>query len=97
MIELAEFLPTSRENAISMGDLAALLHCSRREARACVERARRHGLPVVSSCDPRCSGYWIASSAADAADYVNVQRARAATAWTAIHAIEAAFREGDEQ
>lgn len=97
MIDLAEILPASRESAISMGDLAELLHCSRREVRAAVERARRHGLPVVSSCDPNGGGYWIASSAADATDYINAQRARAATAWTAIHALEAAFREGEAE
>lgn len=96
MIEIAEILPSSREHAISMGDLAVLLHCSRREARAAVERARLRGLPVVSSCDPHCSGYWIAQTADETADYVRQQLARIRTARAAIHAIEAAFREDDE-
>lgn len=96
MIDLAEFLPTSRENAISMGDLAEVLHCSRREVRAAVERARRHGLPVVSSCDPNGGGYFLARNRDEAADYVRQQLARIGTARAAINAVEKAFEEGEK-
>lgn len=96
MIEITDYIPEGAAHPIPMRQLAQILHCSSREARAAVQRARLHGAPICSTCDPNGGGYFLARSADEAAAFVRCERARIRTARAAIRAIEAAFREGDE-
>ena len=96
MIEIADYIPEGAAHPIPMRQLAQILHCSSREVRAAVQRARLHGAPICSTCDPSGGGYFLARSADEAAAFVRCERKRIATAWTAIRAIERAFQGGDE-
>lgn len=60
---ITEFLETGAENAKTARELAALLHRDRRDITKSIEKARRAGAPIVSSCNPELPGYYLAETA----------------------------------
>ena len=59
---IRDFIMQGAENAQTGAELAARLHCSRREISDMVRRARLDGVPIISSCSPDCCGYYLATT-----------------------------------
>ncbi|MBR6996155.1 MAG: hypothetical protein IKH96_09080 [Ruminococcus sp.] len=58
-MNIVDFLPVGEENAITMTELAVLLGCSKREARALIFEARCRGAVICSTADPVKGGYYL--------------------------------------
>jgi len=66
---VTEYLKTGAENAQTGRELARLLHCDPREITRSIERERRAGAPIVSSCNPENPGYYLAETAGEVQYY----------------------------
>lgn len=64
-------LPSSRENAISMKELARRLEMETREVRQFVLEARKEGLPVLSDIS---KGYWKSKSETEINAFIERRR-----------------------
>lgn len=60
---IADYLMTGAENARTARELATLLHCDIRDITKHIERERRAGAPIVSSCNKENPGYYLAETA----------------------------------
>lgn len=56
-MDILQYIPHGRENAISRNELSRLLKMSDRRARKLIERERQRGIPILSSS--RGEGYWL--------------------------------------
>ena len=59
MFDIVDFLPVGEENAVTMIELANMLNCSKREARALIYEARCKGAVICSSPDSAKGGYFL--------------------------------------
>ena len=84
--KLTELIPTGRENAIPMRDLAKLLNVSMRGVRALVQRARELGSPICSEWENR-GGYYFPADEHEARSYLRQQRARIRSANAALNGV----------
>lgn len=66
---IAEYLSKGRKNAQTGRALADLLQCDIRDITAGIEYDRRHGLPIIASCDPQRPGYYLAETAEELKTY----------------------------
>lgn len=66
-----EILLTGAENATSGTDICAMLHISKRELTATVERERRDGHPICASTDAKNPGYYLAANKDEMQRYCN--------------------------
>ena len=66
---VTEYLSKGAQNAKTGRELAKLLNCDVREVTRAVERERRAGAPIVSSCNPDKPGYYLAETAAEVQYY----------------------------
>ena len=97
-MNLTEFIPTGRANAISMRELAALLNVDTRTVRALVQRAREQGAPICSEWGAN-GGYYLPADTYEARRYLRQQKARIRSARAALNGITAflqAFAVGRE-
>jgi hypothetical protein len=62
-MNIVDFLPVGEENAVTMAELAALLSCSKREARALIFEARCKGAVICSNPDGIKGGYYLPKNA----------------------------------
>ena len=74
-MNICDFIPKGRENAISRASLAALLNMPDRKVRQCIEAARRQGEIICNAGDG--SGYFIADRAEDIQRQLNMNNSRA--------------------
>ena len=61
-MNIADYLPEGKENAVSGRHLCALLHIDARTLRFIVERARRDMIPICASVDRKEGGYYLAAN-----------------------------------
>lgn len=66
-----EILLTGAENATSGTDICSMLHISKRELTATVERERRDGHPICASTDAKNPGYYLAANKDEMQRYCN--------------------------
>ena len=59
MFNIVDFLPVGEENAMTMTELANMMNCSKREARALIYEARCKGAVICSSPDGIKGGYFL--------------------------------------
>lgn len=59
MFNVIDFLPVGEENAVTMTELANMLNCSKREARALIYEARCKGAVICSNPDSVKGGYFL--------------------------------------
>lgn len=83
---LTELIPTGRENAIPMKDLASLLNISERGLRLLVQRAREQGAPICSEWENR-GGYYMPADTYEAKGYLRQQKSRIRSARAALNGI----------
>ncbi len=89
MMDVTEFIPYGKENAISQGDLATLCSMDRRSVRKAVECARRNGAAICSDN----SGYYFPEDAEEARHYVQMQKHRIRTSAIVLQPVEKFIRE----
>ena len=72
--QVSDVLLKGEKNAQTMRELRQVLNGSSRSIRLEIEKARRHGVPIVSDCQ---HGYWIAETRAELDRFCRSMRARA--------------------
>lgn len=87
-LEIVDFIPQGREHAISQRCLCEALHISRRELRALVFDARRHGAPICSSCDGKSGGYYLPQNVDECEAFLRMQGSRIRSARKAMRAVQ---------
>lgn len=74
---ITEYLRKGAENARTGRELARLLHRDIREITRSIERERRAGSPIISSCNPEKPGYYLAETAEELQYYCSRLHQRA--------------------
>lgn len=74
VMQITDFIPEGKENAVHLKDLKEILHLSGRCVREQIEQARRHGVPVLSDC---VNGYWRSNDADEILRFHRSMTARA--------------------
>ncbi len=87
MINITEFIPDGKANAISMNDLAAATNLDTRTVRQLVHSARVNGAVICSTCDKDNGGYYIPRDVAEAVPYYRQQRSYINSATEALQSV----------
>ena len=88
-LNVADYVPFGKNNAISMTELAIRMGCSKRVARSAVFSARRKGAVICSTCSgDSFDGYYFPASVEEALPYVRLQESRIASAKIALRSVE---------
>ena len=61
-MNIADYLPKGKENAVNGAYLCALLHIDARALRNIVEKARRDMVPICASMEGKDGGYYLAAN-----------------------------------
>ena len=93
---LVELIPTGRENAVSMKDLAALMNISERGLRLLVQQAREQGAAICSDWDNN-GGYYMPADEYEAMSYLRQQKARIHSARAALNGVIMYLRGGADK
>lgn len=80
--ELYSFIPTGKENGISMKRLAELYGVGERELRQAVTKARMHGFIIAGTA----AGYYRPADCAELREYYHIVSERGKTAFASIEA-----------
>lgn len=73
---LVEFLPHSRDEAVTQDEISSHLGVSKRSVRQLVQQARKKGYCVCSS---PYAGYWLSTSTEDILETINILNSQAQT------------------
>ena len=87
-MNISDFIPYGRANAIPQKQLALLTGQTPREVRRAVFNARRDGEPICSSVDETDGGYFYPAEPREALEYLRTQQSRIKSARTALAAVE---------
>lgn len=82
--DLLNYIPIGAENAISCRQLASLCGCSQRDIRRDVERLRREGVLILSSCSCDRGGYYRPRDSTEISRYFKRQLSRISHVWAAL-------------
>lgn len=75
--KVLDFIPTGKENAISMTELSIRMKCDKRAARAAVFNARKAGAIILSTCDGlSTAGYFQSTNVYDIRRFVKMMDKR---------------------
>lgn len=91
-MEITDFIPVGRKNAISNETLALTLGTDKRNARAQVLAARMRGVPICSTCGEN-GGYFLPADEGEALVYYRQQNHRIKTARAALNGVKKYLRE----
>lgn len=95
IFNVIEYIPTGKQNAIAMSELAKRIGISQREARKAVFNARRKGAVICSTCSgDKSAGYYRPISVDEARPYIRLQESRIASAEIALRPVKE-FVEGE--
>ena len=94
-MNLIEFIPRGRSNAIAMRELSERLNVDPRTLRALIQREREKGAPICS--DWERGGYFMPVDESEARVYFNQQRHRIKTARAALNGVKKYLRGGREK
>ena len=81
---LLDYIPVGAENAVSGRKLADICGCSERDVRKSVERLRREGVLILSSCNRNRGGYYRPRDSTETASYFKRQLSRISHIWAAL-------------
>lgn len=93
MYEIERYLLRGRENALSLRELRRITGLHPRKITEAVQRARRRGVPVLSSSHP--GGYFIAATEEEKAAFERSMRHRARETLTTLRYLRQAQVEED--
>lgn len=91
-MELIDFIPYGRSNAVSMKTLAERLGVDPRTLRLLIQREREQGAPICS--DWEYGGYFIPANEYEARVYYRQQRSRIRSARAALNGVIKYLRGG---
>lgn len=84
IFNVIEYIPTGKQNAIAMSELAKRIGISQREARKAIFNARCKGEIICSTCGENASGYYRPTSVEEVRPYIAMQEHRIASAKSAL-------------
>lgn len=88
-MNILDFIPYGKENAVSQEELAIRMHTDKRTVRQLVYSVRVRGAVICSTCEGEpTAGYYRPISANEAMPYVRMQRSRIASAEAALRSAE---------
>lgn len=97
-MNITDFIPTGRANAITADELAARTGVTKREVRKQILHARCNGEPICSSSESGgFSGYYLPSDANEARVYYRQQTSRINSGMRALSAVERFIEERDTE
>lgn len=97
-MNITDFIPTGRANAITADELAARTGTSKRDVRKQILHARCNGEPICSSSESGgFSGYYLPSNAEEAQVYYRQQTSRINSGMRALSAVETYINERSEE
>ncbi len=94
-MNIIDFIPVGRENAISNDDLAIEKGTDKRNARWLVYQARVNGEPICSVCCGGKCGYYIPKDLDEARIYLRQQRSRLKRSRAALNGVVKFVREAE--
>ena len=90
---IIDILPTGKENAVSMRDLANCLGVTERTVRKHIEIERRSGSIICRSLDEGVSGYFLPANIEEVREFVKLSEKRINTARQCTRSAKAMLRE----
>lgn len=100
MKNVLDFIPSGRNHAIAMNELAQRMGTDQRTARKLVFEARRHGAVICSTCGENASGYYRPATINEVRPYIAMQEHRISSAKAALKSakkfVEAAKAGGND-
>lgn len=87
-INITDFIPKGRANAISSKELKALIGIDERTVRQNIASTRLKGVVICSILDGNSGGYFLPESPEEAVEYVRTERARIRSAKRALQGAE---------
>ena len=63
ILDILQYIPHGKENAISRNELSSLLKMPDRQVRKLIEQKRQKGIPILSSS--RSGGYWLSEDVSE--------------------------------
>lgn len=93
-MNILEILPTGAENATTQTELATMFNCSKRELRAAIFEARRHGAVILSSPNGVNGGYYLPKNNSEIRRYIAFQDSRINSATVAKRPAEELLKRG---
>ncbi len=94
-MNIVDFIPVGRENAISNDDLAIEKGTDKRNARRLVFQARVNGEPICSVCNGGKCGYYMPRNIEEAKVYLRQQKARLKSSRAALNGVVKFVRESE--
>lgn len=91
-MNLTDYIPIGRKNAIAMRELSERLNIDPRTLRALIQRERERGEPICS--DWEHGGYFMPANEYEARIYYRQQRSRAKSAIAALNGVIKYLRGG---
>lgn len=91
-MNLIEFIPRGRSNAVAMRELSERLNIDPRKLRALIQREREQGAPICS--DWERGGYFMPTNESEALMYYRQQKHRIKTARAALNGVAKYLRGG---
>ena len=92
-MNIIDFIPLGRENAVSNRSLAVARVVDERTARLLVYKARTQGEPICSVCCGGKCGYYIPRNIEEAKVYLRQQKARLKSSRAALNGVVKFVRE----
>lgn len=90
-MNILEFIPVGRENAISCRELSDLLHIPKRQVTRQIERERRHGCAVCASNATGTAGYYRPADRGELREYLHRLNSRITEIQTNRDGLQAAL------
>lgn len=87
-MDIVEFIPKGKDNAIHLQELVKILHCSDTYIKCEIRKARNAGAPIVSGC----AGYWLTDSNEESEQFILSMRKQAITRLNSIKRLNKAVQ-----
>ncbi len=94
-MNIVDYIPVGRENAVSMPTLSVTLGADERTTRLWVHNARKHGEPICSVCNGGKCGYYMPRNIEEAKVYLRQQKARLKSSRAALNGVVKFVREAE--
>jgi biotin operon repressor len=88
-INIIDYIPEGKENAIHLEELAKLLKIDSRTVKKLIQQARKNGVKIISGQN----GYWISDNEHDFKMFARMMRKQAASRVGVIGTLEKGFKD----
>lgn len=94
MIDIMDFIPHGKRNAIPSRDLQALLHVDKRDLQRIIRNARLKGAVICGKIDGHKGGYFIPDSIEEAIEYICIEKKSIQSQKEALKPVEEYIKRG---